>query len=36
MSPEQKRSNQRLGWAIAAIALLIFVAFILKGAFGGL
>ncbi|MDH5539193.1 MAG: cytochrome oxidase small assembly protein [Rhizobacter sp.] len=36
MSPERKRSNQRLGWALAAIAALVFAAFVLKGALGGL
>ncbi len=36
MTPEQKKSNQRLGLALGAVALLIFVAFIAKSALGGL
>ena len=36
MTPEQKKSNQRLGLVLGAIAVLVFVAFMLKGALGGL
>jgi hypothetical protein len=35
MTPEQqKKSNQRLGLILGAVAIGVFVAFILKGAFG--
>ena len=36
MTPEQKKSNQRLGMILGAVAVAVFVGFILKGAFGGL
>jgi hypothetical protein len=36
MTPEQKKSNQRLGLALAAVAVIVFVAFMVKGALGGL
>ena len=36
MTPEQKKSNRRLGLILGSIAVLIFIAFMLKGAFGGL
>jgi hypothetical protein len=36
MTPEQKKSNQRLGLILAAVAVSVFVAFMLKGALGGL
>ncbi len=36
MTPEQKKSNQRLGLVLGAVAVFVFVAFMLKGAFGGL
>jgi hypothetical protein len=34
MTPEQKKSNQRLGLILGAVAVAVFVAFVLKGAFG--
>ena len=36
MSPEQKRRNRQLGLVLAAIAVLVFLGFVLKGALGGL
>ncbi len=36
ITPEQKKSNRRLGLILASIAVLVFVGFMLKGAFGGL
>ena len=36
MTPEQKKSNQRLGLALGAIAVLIFVGFIAKSALVGM
>lgn len=36
MTPEQKKSNRRLGLILASVAILLFVAFIIKGAMGGL
>ena len=35
MTPQQKKSNQRLGLILAAIALVIFVGFIAKSALLG-
>ena len=35
MTPEQKKSNQRLGWILATIAVAIFVGFMLKSALLG-
>jgi hypothetical protein len=34
MTPEQKKSNQRLGLILGAVAVAVFVAFVLKGALG--
>ena len=36
MTPEQKKSNQRLGWILATIAIAIFVGFIAKSALLGM
>jgi hypothetical protein len=36
MNPEQKRSNQRLGLILAAVAVAVFLGFMLKGMLGGL
>jgi hypothetical protein len=36
VTPEQKKSNQRLGLALGAIAVLIFVGFIAKSALVGM
>ena len=36
MTPEQKRSNRRLGFVLGAIALAIFVGFIAKSAWLGM
>jgi hypothetical protein len=36
MTPEQKKSNQRLGLILGAVAVLLFVGFMLKGVFGSL
>ena len=36
MTPEQRKSNQRLGLILGAVAVTLFVAFIIKGALGGL
>jgi hypothetical protein len=36
MTPEQKKSNQRLGLILGAIALIIFVGFIAKSAIFGM
>ena len=36
ITPEQRKSNRRLGLILASIAVLVFVGFMLKGAFGGL
>ena len=36
MTPEQKKSNQRLGLILAAIAVAIFVGFIAKSALIGM
>ncbi len=36
MTPEQKRSNRRLGWILASVALVLFFGFIAKGALGWL
>jgi hypothetical protein len=36
ITPEQRKSNRRLGLALGAVALLIFVGFMLKGMLGGL
>jgi hypothetical protein len=36
MTPEQKKSNQRLGLILGGVAVMLFVAFIVKGALGGL
>ena len=36
MTPEQKKSNQRLGWFLGAVAVLIFVGFIAKSVMIGL
>ena len=36
ITPEQKKSNRRLGLILASIAVLVFVGFMLKGVFGGL
>ncbi len=33
MTPEQRRANLRLGWALAVVAVAIFVGFIAKMAF---
>jgi hypothetical protein len=35
VTPEQQRSNRRLGWILASIALALFVGFIVKGALIG-
>jgi hypothetical protein len=36
MTPEQKKSNQRLGWTLGGIAIAIFVGFIAKSVFIGM
>ena len=36
MTPEQKKSNRRLGLVLGTIAVLVFIGFMLKGALGGL
>ena len=36
MTPEQKKSNQRLGWILGVIAIAIFVGFIAKSALLGM
>jgi hypothetical protein len=36
LTPEQKKSNRRLGLILGSIAVLVFVGFMLKGIFGGL
>jgi hypothetical protein len=36
MTPEQKSSNRRLGLILGAVAVLVFVGFMLKGALSGL
>jgi hypothetical protein len=36
ITPEQRKNNRRLGLILAAIAVMVFVAFMLKGVFGGL
>ena len=36
MTPEQKKSNLRLGLILASIAIAFFVGFMVKGAFFGL
>jgi hypothetical protein len=36
MTPEQKKSNQRLGWILGAVAVAIFVGFIVKSALFGM
>jgi hypothetical protein len=30
MTPEQQKSNRRLAWALASIAVLIFIGFMVK------
>ncbi len=35
-TPEQKKANQRLGWFLGALAILIFVGFIAKSAYFGM
>ena len=36
MTPDQKKSNQRLGWILGGIAIAIFVGFIAKSALIGM
>ena len=36
MTPEQKKSNQRLGWILGGIAFAIFVGFIAKSTLIGM
>jgi hypothetical protein len=36
MTPEQKKSNLRLGLILASIAIALFIGFMVKGAFFGL
>ena len=36
LTPEQKKSNQRLGWILGGIAIAIFVGFIAKSAIFGM
>jgi hypothetical protein len=36
VTPEQQRSNRRLGWILASVALVLFVGFIVKAALFGL
>ena len=36
VTPEQKKSNQRLGLILGAVAVAVFVGFIFTGAFGRL
>ena len=36
ITPEQRKSNQRLGLILGAVAVFVFVAFMLKGALGRL
>jgi len=36
MTPEQEKSNRRLGWILGGIALAIFVGFIAKSALFGM
>ena len=36
ITPEQRKNNRRLGLILAAIVVLVFVGFVLKGVFGGL
>ena len=35
MTPEQAKANRKLGLILAAVAVLLFVAFIAKSAFAG-
>jgi hypothetical protein len=35
MTPEQQKNNRRLAWALGAIALFIFVGFMVKSALLG-
>jgi hypothetical protein len=35
MTPEQQRSNRRLGWILASIAIVLFLGFIARGALFG-
>ncbi len=35
MTPEQKRNNQRLGLALAAVAIAVFIGFIAKSVLFG-
>ena len=35
MTPEQKKSNQRLGLVLAGVAVLIFIGFMVKSALFG-
>jgi hypothetical protein len=36
ITPEQRRSNLRLAWILASIAVLLFVGFIVKSAIYGI
>ena len=36
MTPEQKRTNRRMGWTLASIAVVIFVGFMVKSALLGM
>jgi hypothetical protein len=36
LTPEQRKSNQRLGWILGVIAIAIFVGFIAKSAIFGM
>lgn len=36
MTPEKKKSNQRLGWILGVVAIVIFVGFIAKSALIGM
>jgi hypothetical protein len=36
MTPEQKKNNRRMGWTLASIAVVIFIAFMAKSALIGM
>jgi hypothetical protein len=36
VTPEQRKSNARLGWLLGSVAVLLFVAFIVKSAIYGI
>jgi hypothetical protein len=36
MTPEQKKSNRRLGWILASVALIFFIGFMVRAGLFGL